>query len=74
MAADVGAAKASADAEQQLRQDTVGQARNLQDSASGVSLDEEMINMTRFQRAYQAGTQVLKTADTLLDGLMQSLP
>ncbi|MEI8257461.1 MAG: flagellar hook-associated protein FlgK, partial [Deltaproteobacteria bacterium] len=70
---DFGITKASADSDLQMRRDTVSTAKTLQESASGVSLDEEMVNMTRFQRAFEASTRVLKTADELLAGLMQML-
>ncbi len=49
------------------------QAENLNSSASGVSLNEEMINMTRFQQAFQAATRVLQIANDLLGGFMQSM-
>lgn len=37
---------------------------------SGVSLDEEMTNMVRFQRAYQASARVMSTMDEALDTLI----
>lgn len=40
------------------------------DSASGVSLDEEMTNLTRFQRAYQASARVITTIDTMFDSVL----
>ncbi len=40
------------------------------DSASGVSLDEEMTNLIRFQRAYQAASRAMSTTDEMIDVLI----
>jgi flagellar hook-associated protein 1 FlgK len=73
IAASLGAAKSAADAESQLRTDTVTQAKNLHDSSTGAALDEEMANLSKFQRAYEASSKVLQTVDSLLNGLMQDI-
>ena len=39
-------------------------------SISGVSIDEEAINMLAFQRAFQASARVIKTIDELLEVLV----
>lgn len=39
-------------------------------SVSGVSLDEEMSNIIRFQRAYQASSRAMSTMDEMLDVLI----
>ncbi|MBI1755747.1 MAG: flagellar hook-associated protein FlgK [Fimbriimonas ginsengisoli] len=43
-------------------------------SASGVSLDDEMANMLRFQRSYQAAAKVLSVFDQATDDLIKMLP
>jgi len=40
------------------------------DSVSGVSLDEEMTNLVRFQRGYQASARALSAMDDMLDTLI----
>jgi flagellar hook-associated protein 1 FlgK len=37
------------------------------DSVSGVSIDEEMADLTRFQRGYQASAKLINTIDELMD-------
>jgi flagellar hook-associated protein 1 FlgK len=43
---------------------------NRRDSISGVSLDEEMVNLVRFQRGYQASARALSTMDEMIDVLV----
>ena len=40
------------------------------ESVAGVSLDEEMTNMVRFQRGYQASARALSAMDDMLDTLI----
>jgi flagellar hook-associated protein 1 len=39
-------------------------------SVAGVSLDEEMTNLIRFQRGYQASARTMTTMDEMLDTLV----
>lgn len=43
---------------------------NRRQSVAGVSLDEEMANMVRFQRSYQASARAMSTMDEMLDVLI----
>ncbi len=72
IATDVGFRKASADGDAELRTNTLAVAQSLSDGASGVSIDEEMVDLTRYQRAFEASSRVLRIADELLDGLLKS--
>lgn len=42
-------------------------------SVSGVSLDEEMVNLVQFQHAYQANAKMISTVDELLDVVINGL-
>ncbi|MDD4602025.1 MAG: flagellar hook-associated protein FlgK [Negativicutes bacterium] len=48
----------------------VDQISNWRQSVSGVNMDEEMTNMIRFQKGYNAAARVLTTMDEMLDKLI----
>lgn len=43
---------------------------NQQEDLAGVSIDEELANILKFQNAYQASARVLNTAQTVFDSLL----
>ena len=47
--------------------------QNLKESISGVSLDEEMANMIRFQHAYNAAARMMTAVDETLDTIIHRL-
>ncbi|MCK5196083.1 MAG: flagellar hook-associated protein FlgK, partial [Desulfobulbaceae bacterium] len=49
------------------------QLEELRDSTSGVSLDEEMSNLIKFQHAYSAAAKLITTADEMLLTLLQAV-
>jgi flagellar hook-associated protein 1 FlgK len=60
---------------QAQRGESVGQVlvdalSDRRESVAGVSLDEEMTNLVRFQRGYQASARALSAMDELLDDLI----
>jgi flagellar hook-associated protein 1 FlgK len=68
-------AKVGADADQANTQQANSQALtdsvdNRRQSVSGVSMDEEMTNLVKFQRAYQASARAMTTMDDMLDVLI----
>ena len=56
--------------DQQSVQQMITQQR---DSVSGVSLDEEMADLMKYQRAYEASARVVRTIDDLLDTVIHGL-
>ena len=73
LASDVGARKLNAESEKSLRDDTLSLATTMSQSASGVSLDEEMIDMSKYQRAFEAASKVLQTANELLANFLRDI-
>jgi flagellar hook-associated protein 1 FlgK len=68
-------AKVGAEVKAADRQETNGQAltdsvENRRQSVAGVSMDEEMANLVRFQRGYQASARAMSTMDEMLDVLI----
>jgi flagellar hook-associated protein 1 FlgK len=51
-------------------QGLVEQLSQMRDAVSGVSLDEELTNLIKFQRAYQAAAQLVSVADELYQTLL----
>ncbi|HOQ24286.1 MAG TPA: flagellar hook-associated protein FlgK [Bacillota bacterium] len=51
----------------------VGHLKDRQESVAGVSLDEEMANMIKFQHAYNAAARILTTLDAVLDTIINKM-
>jgi flagellar hook-associated protein 1 FlgK len=51
-------------------QAVVDQLTRMRDAVSGVSLDEELANLVKFQRAYQAAARLITIADELYETLL----
>ncbi len=67
--------KIGAHVRESIRQEANSQAltdavENRRQSVAGVSMDEEMSNLVRFQRAYQASSRAMSTMDEMLDVLI----
>jgi flagellar hook-associated protein 1 FlgK len=70
MVAAGGAASRSAQDQAEYASATLSQVESMRESASGVSTDEEMMSMMKYQRAYQASLRVIETADSMLSELL----
>lgn len=70
LVSDAGVAGQSAASQATQADAVLGQVEALWQSASGVSTDEEMISLMKFQRAYTASLRVIETADSMLQELL----
>lgn len=52
-------------------QDATTQLQNLRDGYSGVSLEEEMVNLMQYQRGFQSSAKFLATVDEMMNSLLQ---
>ena len=62
-------AQYSADAQQVIHDDALA----ARDSIAGVNLDEEAANMLKLQQAYQAAAQIISTADTMFQSILNAV-
>jgi flagellar hook-associated protein 1 FlgK len=70
---DIGQRKMSSAQNVNLRDAIFSQAQAMRESTSGVSMDEELIALSRYQRAYEAASKLFRTADELLANLIRSI-
>ncbi len=52
-------------------QDATTQLQNLRDGYSGVSLEEEMIDLIQYQRGFESSAKFLATVDEMMNALLQ---
>ncbi|CAI9389183.1 MULTISPECIES: flagellar hook-associated protein FlgK [Citrobacter] len=70
LVSNVGSKTATLKTSSTTQNNVVTQLSNQQQSISGVNLDEEYGNLQRFQQYYLANAQVLQTANSLFDALL----
>jgi flagellar hook-associated protein 1 FlgK len=67
----LGLTVAGAEQDAAVSKDELTHLQSLQQSTEGVSLDEEMVQLVQYQRAYQAGAKVLQVVDELIGTLLR---
>lgn len=67
---DLGIASNEASSQLKAHKDMVQQFEIARESLSGVSVEEEAVNLMMLQRAYEASAKVLSTADRMLETLI----
>ncbi|WP_456371110.1 flagellar basal body rod C-terminal domain-containing protein [Thermodesulfatator atlanticus] len=69
---EVGIATKTVKNSKSFMEDLINQLKIMRDSISGVSLDEEMANLIKYQQAFSASAKILTVADEMLDTLIQA--
>jgi flagellar hook-associated protein 1 FlgK len=69
----VGAHTHSAQSRTSALEALLDNAIDRQQAVQGVSLDEEAVDLTRFQQAYQASAQIIATADTMFKTILNAV-
>lgn len=70
IASTVGVEAARNRQAQQGYEDSLVQLENLRDGIDGVSLEEEMINLMKYQKGFEASAKFLSTVDEMMGTLM----
>jgi flagellar hook-associated protein 1 FlgK len=73
LVADVGTGTKQAEINSLAQKRILDQTLATRESISGVNLDEEAANLVKYQQAYQAAAQVISTANTLFDTLLNAV-
>jgi flagellar hook-associated protein 1 FlgK len=71
--AQVGDGVQSAESTQSTAQSLLTAIGNQRQSVSGVSLDEEMTNLTTYQQAYEASARAMNAMDSVISTLINSV-
>lgn len=66
----VGIEASRAVSAQASQKDIVNQLKNIRESISGVSLDEETTKMIEFQKTFDASARLIRTADEMMDTVL----
>lgn len=67
---NVGIAANRANSEFESQKGIVEQLKNIRESISGVSLDEETAKMIEFQKSFDASARLIRTADEMMDTVL----
>ncbi|MFW6309377.1 MAG: flagellar basal body rod C-terminal domain-containing protein, partial [bacterium] len=70
MVSDLGVEGQRAGQMQENQEKLVEQLEGQQEEIAGVSLDDEMGEMIKYQQAYNAASKIISTSDEMMDSLM----
>ncbi len=72
MIGEIGSATKSVRENKQFLDSLISQLKALKESISGVSLDEEMTNLIKYQQAFIASAKILTTVEDMFDALINA--
>ncbi len=67
---DIGSQSARQQLALSSAEDSMTQLTNMKESLTGVSLEEEMINLMKYQRSFQSSAKFLSTVDEMMETLI----
>lgn len=67
---EIGSLAARANSNLETQKNTLDQLKNVRESVSGVSLDEEAAKMIEYQKSYEASARMIKIADEMFDTVL----
>ena len=70
---DIGSRSSTLDRDMEFSTLVSNQLNQMRDSVSGVSLDEEMANLIKYQHAYTAASKLITTSDEMLQTLLNAV-
>ncbi|MEA3547861.1 MAG: flagellar hook-associated protein FlgK [Thermodesulfobacteriota bacterium] len=70
---EIGLTGKTVDRDLEFNSLVIDQMNAMRDNTSGVSLDEEMANLIKFQHAYSAAAKLITTSDEMLQTLLNSV-
>jgi flagellar hook-associated protein 1 FlgK len=73
LVSDVGLAVQQTGSYYEHQSQMVLQLENYRESISGVSIDEETVNLIKFQNAYQAAAKLISTADEMMQTVLNMI-
>ena len=69
----LGSAAANADREAKAAESSLSGATTMRASANGVNVDEEMVDLVKYQHAYEAAARVISIADGFFDTIINRM-